>query len=576
MPGKKAASLLNGMTLEQKVGQLLVLGFSGTYPHPDILRMIEEYHVAGFRVTPVGRKFHRYFGADHPATARVTRPPEPDERVYTTGDWSPPATAAEYARVLNVLRRRSLETGAGVPVYFALDFEGNLSADFLAPGMQGFPHPMGLTAAGDPTLCRRVARAVGTQLKAVGIDWIHSPVLDVNTNPANPEIGTRSYSALPEQVCRYARESLQGYTDANVVATGKHFPGRGHSAADVHFDSAVIDEPAGRMRDIHLAPYKALIGAGLPAIMLAHSVFPSLDPEKEIATLSRAVITDVLRGELGFTGVVMTDSFTMGGLVAKYEVAEAGVKCIQHGVDLILLKDENALRGQMYHGLLGAVKKGAVSEERLNEAAGRVLGVKERFGLLDEPYGMVTADAIDTVLNAPGQAAVAREAAERSIVILKNEGGLIPIDPAARVLVVEQVRGTARFQGLSTRYPGALYHALRERGVNAFYTDFENATFDRAWPVIRERARSAQLVVHTGFYNRGDDPHREHFEKFLTLGKPTVFVTNSPYAEVVSPQMPAVVVTFSGFVPSMQAAAEVITGKLKATARLGFDPGRVY
>jgi hypothetical protein len=112
--------------------------------------------------------------------------------------------------------------------------------------------------------------------------------------------------------------------------------------------------------------------------------------------------------------------------------------------------------------------------------------------------------------------------------------------------------------------------------VNAFYTDFENATFDQAWPVIEERAGQADVVIHTGFYNRGGDPHKEYFAKFMSLGKPTVFITNSPYPEVVSAGMPAVVVTFSGFIKSMQAAAKVITGKNKATAKLAFDPEKMY
>ena len=577
MTSQRIEKLLETMTPRQKVGQMLVFGFSDTYPHRDILEMIDTYHVAGFRVTPRGRKFRRYFGKDHPANDRVSRKPEPNERVYTTGRGSAtPVTIPQYAEVLNVLRRKSLETGAGIPVYFALDFEGNFSADLLGPGMYGFPQPMGLVASGDPKLCRQVGKTIGAQLKAAGIDWIHSPVLDVNTNPANPEIGTRSYSPFPETVSQYALETLRGFTEANLISAAKHFPGRGHSAEDVHFGIAVIEETLERMHDVHLAPYKALIAAGLPSIMLAHSVFPALDSEKEIATLSKAVITDLLKEELGFGGVVMTDSFTMGGLVAKYEVSEAGVKCVQNGVDLILLKDENSLRREMFDGLLAAVEKNEISQDRLNDAVGRVLSVKERFGLLDEPHGLTRRAKLDAVLKDPAHAETAAVAAQKSIVVLRDEKNNIPIKPGTRVLVVEQTFDAGWFEGRSTLYPGALYHALLERGVDAFYTDYDRDMFEEAWPVIQERAEHADMIVYTGYYKRGSNPRKENFDRFMSLDLPSVFVTNSPYPEVVSADMPSVLVTFSGFVKSMHAAADILTGRTSPTAQLAFDPTVVY
>ena len=129
-------AILNRMSLEEKIGQILCFGFCGTYPHPDILEMIDKYHVAGFRVTPHGRKFTRYFGADHPATPRVTRPLEPKERLYASSLPAPDRGAKGYAAVLNTLRQRSIETGAGIPLYFALDFEGNQSINFCSPEIQ--------------------------------------------------------------------------------------------------------------------------------------------------------------------------------------------------------------------------------------------------------------------------------------------------------------------------------------------------------------------------------------------------------------------------------------------------------
>ena len=366
--------LLNSMTLEQKIGQMLALGFSGTYPHPDIVRMIEQYHIAGFRVTPAGRKFVRYLKPGSPGEARVVRALEADEREYGAQITAPNVPPVEYARVLNTLRQRALDTGAHIPLYFALDFEGSQSIDYYAPGMSGFPHPMGLAQSGDPTLARRVARAIGAQLNAVGINWIHSPDLDVNTDPRNPEINTRSYSPDPQIVAEYATQALLGFNDANLIATGKHFPGRGHSSQDAHFDVAVIGESRERMNAAHLAPYRALIQAGLPAIMLAHSIFPALDPSREVATISQPIVTGILREELGFDGVVMTDSFTMGGLANRYEIPDAAVRAIEAGVDLVLLKDENALRGEVYRGLFDAVRAKRLRRTRQSIRAARADG----------------------------------------------------------------------------------------------------------------------------------------------------------------------------------------------------------
>ncbi|MBD3239351.1 MAG: hypothetical protein GF331_02105 [Chitinivibrionales bacterium] len=569
---------LDAMTLEQKVGQMLCYGFCGSYPYPDIVEAVQKYHVAGFRVTPRGRVFHRYFGEDHPGAKRVMRAPERLERQYGVKHvWGREFSAREYAKTLNTLREHSLDSCAGVPLYFSLDYEGNQVADISAQGFQGFPAPMGLTASGDPSLCRRVARTIGRQLGSVGINWIHSPVLDVNTKPRNPEIGARAYSALPDTVAEYALESLRGFNEARTIATGKHFPGRGASEQDVHFDVATIEESKGRMFDIHLAPYRNLIANGLPAIMLAHSIFPSLDPRREIATLSKAVISDVLRGELAFDGVVMTDSFTMGGLVAKYEVAEAAVKAINAGVDLILLKDENALRGEVFTALVDAVRTGRLNEAQVENAARRVLEAKSRCGLLEASKGIVDLETVQQNLEAPEHEKVAIEAAQRSIVVLRDENNLLPLPGKAKVLVAEMSSHKQIQFNNSMMYTGALYESLLECGIDALYTDFltDTSFASDAWPIIEKLAAESDIVIFTAFHERGSAAPVHIVKKFEELNKPCIMVTNSPYELVVPPSAKTVVVTFSSFTPSLRAAADVLMGK-KPGAKLGFDPSKDY
>ncbi|MDT8389964.1 MAG: glycoside hydrolase family 3 protein [Lentisphaeria bacterium] len=580
MPSETVQKILNSASIEDKVGQLLCFGFSGAYAHRDILDAIRKYRVAGFRTTPSARKFERYFGSDHPGAARVIRDPEPNERVYGSGVGGAPRVSPErYAATLNRLRQCAMEEGSGIPLYFATDVEGNVSIDFRGPGIEGFPHPMGLAASGDPGLSYRVAKAIGQQLRAGGFNWIHSPVLDVNTEPANPEISTRSYSAHPETVARYALESLRGFDEAGVIATGKHFPGRGSSVADVHFGVAVIDDDKQRMRDVHLAPYKRLIEAGLPAIMLAHSIYPAIDPDQEIATMSRAIIMDVLRGELGYDGVVMTDSFTMGGLVAKYDVDEAAVLCIQNGVDLILLKDENALRGEVYTALLDAVRTGRISEDRLENAVGHVLAAKERCGLLDGSGGIVPVETTRKILADISLRDTAREAAEKSLVVLRDEEGLLPLKPGTRVFVVEEAFNVIARLNDECSHVGSLYEALADRGVDACMVDFEaNGNFEKIWPVIRQRAAEADIIIHTGHFNRGGNHEKraEYHKRIAELDTPSIFVTNCPYDLVVPEAAKSVLVTFSLFDRSFEAAAAAICGEAKPSGKLDFDPQVSY
>lgn len=569
---ERVEKLLNGMTLDQKIGQMFCLGFCGTYPYPDIMEMIEKYHVAGFRVTPQARKFVRYLGPDHPGCRRVERPPEYNERRVGSGCGVPVLTPREYAEVLNTLRLRSIETGAGIPLYFSLDFEGNGKADVTGANIWGVPHPMGLAASGDKELTRQVGRLVGRQLKAVGVDWVHSPDMDVNTDPANPEIGTRSFSPDPSVCGEFGLQMFLGYRDSNLVATGKHFPGRGHSSKDAHYDVPMIEESGARMREVHLAPYKKLIEQGLPCIMLAHSVYPALDPTGEISTLSKPIVTGVLREELGFDRVIITDSFTMGGLVARYEVPEAAVRAFEAGVDLLLLKDENALRREVFAAVFDAVHKGRISEEQVEQSVRRVLDVKEEYGLLDAEDCIVDLDKVDEVLATPESREIARESSRRTVVTLRS-GDALPLKEGARILVAEETVGGRSSQ----THCGYLYEALLERGADVRFVDWDRKDgIERALPVIEGMAAESDVIVFTGYYSRQEGCGREMYQRLASMGKPVIAVVNAPYDLIVDPSWKNVIVHFNPVTFSMQKIADIMLGKESAEAELAFDPAEDY
>jgi len=393
----------------------------------------------------------------------------------------------------------------------------------------------------------------------------------------NPEIGTRAYSPNPDTIIEHALESLRGFDEAGVIATGKHFPGRGHSVEDVHFGIATIGESAERMQQIHLAPYKALIDQGLPAIMLAHSIFPAIDPTEEIATLSKPIVTDLLREELGFDGVIMTDSFTMGGLVAKYEVDEAAIRSIEAGVDLILLKDENALRGDVFRGLVDAVRSGRLPESRVEEAARHVLTAKARAGLLDGKGGLVDLDTVEPRLAEPENRATARESFRRSTVVLRDRSDQLPLPKGARLLVIEQVTWITSLLNTEEGHTGALQEALLERGYDARMIDFRTSEeLDAIWPEVERIAGEVDAIVHFGYYNRGEPAQKTAHARITALPVPTIFVSNDPYDYLVSDQMDTVVVTFSPMAMAMESAADILCGRENASARLDFEPSKTY
>lgn len=316
---------LGRLTLDQKIGQLMVFPHYGTFITPDVAAMIRHHHVGGLRIA---QKFAP--GASDGRNGSLKDDPfrRPGLDTFDRPDQMERigCSAAEFARTLNELRDMALDRPGGVPLHMAFDQEGE-GADFLFE-QRLYPLPMGLVASGDPALAYRVALALARQTRALGANMIHSPVLDVNTDPANPEIGPRSYGDDPDTVIRFALESLRGFHDGGIAATGKHFPGRGHSNTDAHFGLPEIDLDRETLMRVHLAPYKALIAAGLPCIMAAFTAYPALGAAGVPAATCRAVVTDLLRGELGFRGVVTTDNVQMGGLLSKYGMGEAVVRCL--------------------------------------------------------------------------------------------------------------------------------------------------------------------------------------------------------------------------------------------------------
>jgi len=328
----------------------------------------------------------------------------------------------------NDLQNHSLNS-TGVPLLMIGDFEGGKMMEY-ANLMSEWPNPMTLGAANDSGLAYDLGRYYGTEMSALGFNMAYAPVFDVNTNPDNPIIAVRSYGSDPELVTNMGLQVIAGNRDAGIISTIKHFPGHGDTSVDSHSGLNILNFTRERVYSVELAPFAAAIEAGVPAIMTAHISIPVLDDTNAPATLSKPILTDLVRGEFGFEGVIVTDSIGMGAIAAylaqnNMTREEGAVLAINSGSD-ILLWTGNYDELRMFHTVLvDAVNSGNITQERVNESVLRILVMKLKFGLFDR-YP-VSFDNLE-LLRAPEHVATAREIAYNSIVIVNSTAGLLPLN----------------------------------------------------------------------------------------------------------------------------------------------------
>lgn len=565
--------LLGRMTLEQKIGQKFVFGFAGPIITPDIVELIRSYHVGGLRIC---LKFRTL------TLLNDVRPgSKPDASLYRslaypTGlsrDYAFPGpctacTPEQYADMLNRLRDHALDRALSVPIHYAVDQEGNGSDD-LINGQRLFPHPMGFTAAGDPGLAYRAAKAIGMQARAVGANMIHSPVLDVNTNPRNPEIGTRSYSDEADDVIRYATESLRGFAEAGMIATGKHFPGRGESESDAHWGLPTVRLDLDALMDVHVRPYRDLIKEGLPAVMTAHCLYPALGVTDAPSSTSSRIIQELLREELDFEGVITTDNMMMGGILQRYEIKEAIIRTILAGNDLILYRDESPQRLHILKAVTEAVRSGRIPESKIDDSVRRILGMRWDMGLA-ENGGKVDADRAADVIDDPFVTDAAVEAAEKSVLLLRDDAQLLPLKSDQAVLLVEQVFSTHRMANNMACHPGMLWEAMCRLSSRVGSVEIPLVPTEPDKERIFRRIDEADVIVTTNYYyHKAAAVMTELVREMQGKGKPVIVITNNPFDMAAPSDFPTVLTVFTaGEREHLRVAAEIVYGKRKAAARL--------
>ncbi len=554
--------LVANMTIEQKVGQCLVIGFCGTMITPTILRRIREYSPAGIRVSTTFRAktaLHDPYATSKEFAHRVLREPQGTVKDLIPQRPTPHCTNEEYCHFLNLMKQEALKSDLQIPLHITMDMEGDVSCDYTRGGLFNFPFPMGLSVSKKTENAYDGAWATGRELRALGVNWLHSPVLDVNTEPMNPEIGARSYGETAEEVIKYAKHGFKGFKAAGIITTGKHFPGRGASISDAHRSLPVIDISREELEE-HLKPFKALVDAGIPAIMTAHTLFPALD-SNEPATLSKTIITDLLKKEWGFKGVVTTDDITMGGIVAKYEVHEACVKAINAGADIVLLRDEAPLIDEVFEKMVQAVERGELPEARLNDAVMRTLGVKYDYGLFN--YGNIADEKqAGEGINDPEVAEIATRLANDALKVMRDENNILPLAPDKKVLLVEQRNALHERTESQKCHPGILWEALLKYSENVGQVETEMDHTENDKSRVLKRIDEADVIIVTNYFDRRAHTESNFVSQLHKFNKPVIVVTNSPYPFTVHPEYKTVICTYSSSPESLAAVAKTIFAKI--------------
>jgi beta-N-acetylhexosaminidase len=530
---------MRGMTLRDEVAQLVFIPFNGESPNSRsrayrrFVRLIEQTKVGGLVLT-------------NTADGHVVRKAEP----YA------------LAAFLNRIQRL-----AKVPLMVGADFERG--ASMRVDGTTVFPHAMAFGAAGAPELARYEGQITAREARALGVHWVYYPVADVNNNPDNPIINIRSFGENPQLVAVLVKAFIEGaHSDKHnfVLTTAKHFPGHGDTAVDSHLNLPSIGADRQHLENVELAPFRAAIEAGVDSIMTAHIAVPALAPPDLPATLSPAILTDLLRKQLGFQGLVVTDALDMGGIAKGFSSAEAAVRALEAGADALLMPADPEAA---IHAVVAAVESGRLSRQRIRESVVKVLSAKERVDL--GRRRVVDLEGLGDVINGPEASARGQEVADRAVTLVRNYNNIVPLaNPQnACYVVMTESRGSSE----GREFVQQVRMRARQAAVETLDPSMSRADLDAALARLAScQTYAVEAFATVAAYRgsvalAGDLPHV--LETLETLGKPLVLVAlGSPYLLRDFPNATAYLATFSNVPPSEIAAVRALWGEMDIRGRL--------
>jgi beta-N-acetylhexosaminidase len=571
-PSKEALAWADGelkkMSLDEKIGQLISIGINAKYLNEEsdefkeIRRQIEQNHVGGIIL---------FRGPVYESVHLVNR-------------------MQQFARE-PLLISADLESGSGMRFEDATDLPWN----------------MAVGATGNPDYARRAGELTAREARALGVEQILAPDADVNNNAANPVINVRSFGEDPADVARYVSAFVEGAQSEGVIATAKHFPGHGDTATDSHRGLPVINVARSRLESVELVPFRAAIKAGVGAIMSAHIGLPQVDPtqvsplprdsimrpsytDREVivenavlpGTLSPVILGGMLRGELGFDGIVVTDALDMSGLTIYFKQDEAAVRAVLAGADM-LLKPADA--DAVLRGLRDAVRSGRVTEARIEQSARKILAAKYDLGLAR--HRITPLEQIDHVVAGPEALKLADEIAGHAITLVRDDAHLLQRDgetgikPGARIFNLAITNGEDR-----AFVANPFVSLLASQGRRADTVVLDSRSTDEEVKDALERASKADVViasmygrVRSGAANSVGIPDQgaRVLKALLDGKKPVVGISfGNPYLLENFPALPTYLVAY-GDQPSLQrAAARAVLGQLNVTGRLPISLPGLY
>ncbi len=536
---------LRSMTLDQKIGQMLTArAQTGAFrsldsdEHREMRRAITEFHVGGVHAG--------------------------------IGD------AASIAVALNAMQRL-----ASVPLLTTSNFEGG--AGYVLYGATRMPLAMAMAATGDEKLAYEAGRVTAEEGRALGVNVNFYPVVDVNNNPENPIINIRSFGEDPVVVSRFVSAYVRGIQDHGQLATAKHFPGHGDVATDSHLAMPVLDVTRERLQQIELPPFRAAFDAGVGAVMTAHIWLPQLEPQNGVpATLSRSILTDLLRGEMKYEGLIITDSMSMKGITSSFRNDDATLRAVEAGNDMLIgLPDVE----KSFKSIQEAVKSGRITEARIEDSARRVLIAKARLGLSDPVKRYADLNALMSKVGTARNRAVAQQIADSAITLVRDENNVLPLR-ADKDLRVVQINVVDTRSGWREGTVGKVLETeLAKRFPRAVTVKIDDESSSSEYELVRKLAGMADVLVVNGFVRvaayKGSIALSEDQKKLLRdlagLKKKFIFTSfGSPFLLSHLPDLPSYAVTYDISSTAELAAIKAMTGEIPYRGKLPINLPGLY
>lgn len=531
------------MTPRERVAQLVVIGFNG--------------RPMNYR-TRAWRKFIRLVSQDRVGGLILVN--------TANGHAVGKADPLEVASFINRMQRL-----ARVPLLISSDFERGASMRVDATTV--FPHAMAFTASRDPNEARLEGEITAREARAVGVQWLLFPDADVNNNPDNPIINIRSYGENPGDVSAFASAFIAGahsVAGARVLTTAKHFPGHGDTDTDTHLNLATLNASRDHLEQVEWAPFRAAIRSGTDAVMTGHIAVPALDDFGIPATLSSKILTGILREELDFKGIIVTDALEMGGIAQGFSAGDAAVRSLLAGADVLLMPSDPEAA---INAVLAAVKSGQIPQKRIDESVMRILLAKAKLGLATKK--LVSLNAIPKVVNSPESNAVAQEISDRGVTLVRNQDDFIPLKaPGATAFFILAESG-ASVEGQEFALE------VRKRSIGASVTivnaTMSDADLDAAIahasqgpnpPARYVVAAFASVAAYKGTVALGGGLP-QMIGKLVATKKPVALIAlGNPYLLRDFPEVAAYMTTYSTVPPSELSAVKALFGEIPIGGKL--------